>query len=361
MFLIAVNAQNDQFTSLNIGDPAPPLKVREWIKGRPVQRFEKNHVYVIEFWATWCRPCIAAMPHLSRLANKYRDKVIILGINIYEKKTTPKEKVRAFVDSMGNRMDYYVAAADSNFMVTGWIEATGEKDSGIPRSFVVNAEGLLAWIGHPKDLDEILPKILNNGWDVKQALAKRNLNKRIAELDDSINYELIRYKGDPFKTGDLGKPDSALLMINEIIRNEPKLKYAPFIAHNTFSSLLKTNPYKAYEYGKVAIVTSTYEDPPYDLIIGAIMWYSDKLNLPAEIYQLGAEAYQVKIDHYPYPEIVNIPKYYHNMAEWYWLAGDKIEAIEAEQKAIEALKSKKDFSTTNLAEFEASLQQYKKM
>ena len=355
---VTTHAQNDQSPSLNIGDPAPPLRVRGWIKGTPVQRFEKGNVYVVEFWATWCKPCIAAMPHLSALAVEYKDRVTILGIDIYEKKTTSMDKVKAFVDSMGHRMDYHVAAEDSNFMVAGWFDASGER--GIPKSFVVNSDGRVAWIGHPKGgLAEVLPKIVNNTWDIKEALAKRNFDKHLAELDDSINYELMRYNGDPAKPDDLGKPDSALLVINEIVRNEPKLKYATFIAYNTFSSLLKTNPNKAYEYGKEVLVTSTYENPLYGLIIEDIKWYSDKLNLPAEIYQLGAEAYQARID--AYPETGDFPNFYNKMAEWYWRANDKSKAIDAQQKAIEALKSKKGFSATDMAAFESRLQQYKNM
>jgi hypothetical protein len=226
---------------------------------------------------------------------------------------------------------------------------------------VVNVEGRVAWIGHPKDLDEVLLKIVNNTWNIKEALAKRNLDKHLEELDIATSDQLNTYVGDAFKPGDLGKPDWALLVINEIITNEPKLKYAPRIAYHTFSSLLKTNPHKAYEYGKVAMVTSTYEDPAYYAIIDAIKWYSDKLNLPAEIYRLGAEAYQTRIDQIPYPELVNIPRLYNNMAEWYWRANDKSKAIDAQQKGIEALKSKKDFSKTDLAAFESRLQQYKKM
>ena len=356
---VTTHAQEAQSPSLNIGDPAPSLRLRGWIKGTPVQRFEKGKVYVVEFWATWCKPCIAAMPPLSTLAGVYKDRVTILGIDIYEKITTSMEKVKAFVDSMGQRMDYNVAAEDSNFMVAGWFDASGEQ--GIPKTFVVNAEGRLAWIGHPKDLAEVLPKIVNNTWNIKEALAKRNFNKHLAELDRELNYQLITYSGDAFKQDYLGKPDSALLAINEIIRKEPKLKYAPLIASHSFSSLLKTNPHKAYEYGKVAMVTPTYEDPAYGSIIGQIDWYSDKLNLSAEIYHLGAEAYQAQIDQIPYPEIVNIFKQYNKMAEWYWRANDKSKAIDAQQKAIEALKSIKDFSATEMAAFESLLQRYKKM
>ena len=356
------HAQNNPSPSLNIGDPAPPLRVSGWIKGTPVKKFEKGNVYVVEFWATWCKPCIAAMPHLSALAREYKDKVTILGIDIYEKKTTPMEKVKAFVDSMGHRMDYYVATEDSNFMETGWLNASGERDSGIPRTFVVDAEGRLTWIGHPKDLDQVLLKIVDNTWDIKEALVKRNSNKYLKELDYSTNYELIKYvKGDSFKVGDLGNPDSALLVINEIIRKEPKLKYAPLITNNTFSSLLRTDLRKAYEYGKMAIVTPTYEEPAYSLIIGNIEWYSDKLNLPTEIYLLCAEAYQIKIDQIPYPELVNMPRLYSKMAGWYWRAKDKLKAIDAQQKAIEALKKIKGFSVTEMDALELQLLQYKKI
>jgi thiol-disulfide isomerase/thioredoxin len=356
VIIVSTYAQSDELPSLNIGDPAPPVRVREWIKGTPVERFEKGMVYVVEFWATWCGPCIAAMPHLSALAREYKDKVTILGVDIYETKSTSMGKIKAFVDSMGDRMDYHVAAEDSNLMATTWLNASGEQ--AIPRSFVVNAEGRVAWIGHPKDLDNVLPKIVNNTWDINEALKKENLDKYLDKMDDSINYELMTYRGDPYKADDLGNPDSALLMINEMVRHEPRLKYARRIANQTFSALLKTNPQQAYEYGKVAIVTPTYEEPPYDAIIGAISFYSDKLNLSAEIYQLGAEAYQLKIDQIPYPEIVDMSRLYNRMAEWFRLANDKSKAVVSQQKAIEALKSK---HAMEMAEFESRLQQYKKM
>jgi hypothetical protein len=240
-------------------------------------------------------------------------------------------------------------------METGWLDASGERTMGIPRSFVVNAEGRVAWIGYPADLDAVLSKIVNNDRDIKAALAKRNFNRYLRELDDSLTYDLNEYNGIP------KNPDSALLVIDEIVSKEPKLKYAPFIASHTFSWLLKTNSHKAYEYGKAVLVTPTYEDPACFAIIDAIKWYSDKLDLPAEIYRLGAEAYQVQIDQYAYPEIIDIHKLYNKMAAWYWLANDKPEAIAAERKAIELLKSKKNFSASDMDEYQSRLQQYRSL
>ena len=351
---VTAHAQNDHSPSLNIGDPAPLLRLGGWIKGTPVQRFEKGKVYVVEFWATWCGPCIAAMPHLSVLAREYKDKVTILGIDVMEKKTTSMRKVKAFVDSMGHRMDYTVAAEDSNCMEAGWLDASGEQ--GIPKSFVVNAEGRLAWIGHPRELDEVLRKIVNNTWDIKEELTNRNFNRYLKRLDEEAGETLKSYAGNAYKEDYIGKPDSALLVISDFLKREPKLQYAPSIAFYTFSALLKTNPHKAYEYGKVVIVTPTYEEPPFYLIWGAIEWYSDKLNLPPEIYKLGADSYQARID--AYPESVS-PNFYYKMAEWYWRANDKSKAIDAAQKAIETLKSEKSFSATQMATFESRLRQYK--
>lgn len=110
-------SQGKESPSLIIGDPAPSLRVSAWIKGEPFQKFKNGRVYVLEFWATWCRPCVAAMPHLSALAREYKDKATFIGIDIYEKKTTSLEKIKAFVDSIGPRMDYHVAADDNNFMM----------------------------------------------------------------------------------------------------------------------------------------------------------------------------------------------------------------------------------------------------
>ena len=74
------------------------------------------------------------MPHLSDLAREYKGIVTIIGMDIYEKKTTSLEKVKVIVESMENQMDYHVAADDSSFVVAGWLEATGEQIYGIPRT-----------------------------------------------------------------------------------------------------------------------------------------------------------------------------------------------------------------------------------
>ncbi|MBS1738195.1 MAG: TlpA family protein disulfide reductase [Bacteroidetes bacterium] len=359
---VGLRSQDDSApVTLNIGDSAPPLQVKEWLKGEPVTEYKNGTVYIIEFWATWCAPCRAAMPHLSVLTNKYKSRVRTIGIDVMEERKTPVEKVKKFVDSMGLRMDYAVAIQDSNYMEKDWLEASGERRKyGIPRSFIVNENGVLAWAGHPSALDTILPKIINNTWNIREESEKRVSNFWIEALEDSLIWELRPYSGDRRSMPvDLGKPLVLLEKINQYIKAEPRLQYAPRIAGSIFSALLKTDPQKAYDYGKVALVTPDYLEPVCDYIVDAIMFYSKILKFPPKIYQLGAEAQQAEINDQPYPELVNIPKRYNQMAEWYWKANEKIKAIESQQKAIDEMIRRKNFSQVDLAAYESRLKQYK--
>jgi thiol-disulfide isomerase/thioredoxin len=66
-----------------IGKPAPPISARD-VDGKPVSLAElKGKVVLVDFWATWCPPCVAAIPTLDALAQKYRDRgFVILGVNV---------------------------------------------------------------------------------------------------------------------------------------------------------------------------------------------------------------------------------------------------------------------------------------
>ncbi len=137
--------------TLKIGDPAPALEVMTWIKGEPVTAFEPGRVYVVEFWATWCGPCNAAMPHLSELQQQHADRLTVIGVDVREtiKGEASVEAVRRFVEKKGARMAYTVAMDDpvTEPMFNNWMTAAGSH--GLPTSFVVDGRGILVWMGHP--------------------------------------------------------------------------------------------------------------------------------------------------------------------------------------------------------------------
>ncbi len=331
--VVAAFAQDDQTPSLHIGSPAPPLRVREWIRGKPIAGFEKGKVYVVECWATWCGPCIEEMPRLSALAHKYKGKVAVIGMNIYERKAP--SAIKTFVDSMAHWMDYTVAAQDSNFVEVDWMDATGE--SGIPTSFVVDAEGRLAWIGYTANLPDALTRIVNDNWNLQEAMAERNRNKPLGKLGLEASKATNKYTDNRYMIDFYGEPDSALLLISQMVTKEPGLKYERFVALSTLHALLRKNPHKACEYASGMMAS---KDPSYDAIIVSIQDFPYQYNtLPPELFELGAEACQAEIDRYPWT--TKTSKNYFKMADWYLRANNKVKAKQAMRKAIKALKSKK--------------------
>ena len=66
-----------------LGKPAPPI-VGNDIDGHPVSLADlKGKVVLVDFWATWCPPCVASIPSRNALAEKYRDRgFVILGVNV---------------------------------------------------------------------------------------------------------------------------------------------------------------------------------------------------------------------------------------------------------------------------------------
>ncbi|MGO9849190.1 MAG: TlpA family protein disulfide reductase [Methylocella sp.] len=154
---------------LLIGDPAPAIRLAEFVKGAPLPNLELGKVYVLEFWATWCGPCQANVPHLSDLQDKYPQATFI-GVAAMEPDT---EVVRTFVEEMGDQIRYRIAieellagrsGREGGSMTKHWLEASYQR--GIPAAFIVNPAGLIAWIGHPIDLDEPLTAIINGSWDL---------------------------------------------------------------------------------------------------------------------------------------------------------------------------------------------------
>jgi len=349
---VSTSAQHNDTPPLNIGDPAPSLYIDPWIKGCPIHNMRKGHIYILEFWATWCKPCIAEMPHLSSLAEKYKDEITIIGINIYEDQETSSAEIKAFVDNMGDRMNYHVGIDNNSQMLDRWLEASAEKENGIPRSFIVDRSGTLAWTGHPKDLDTVVHKIVNNTWNTSHELKKRNEHKRLMILEEEAKKLLWGYPDD--------EPDSILFAISKITNDEPKLKMTTTVIFYTIRSLLDTNQKEACRYG-TALLASPRIGNLYSIIIDIIDWYSDKRELLPEVYHLGAEAYQQKIAAIAYPEVVDVIQYYNKMALWYFRANEKEKAISSQQKSIKALKSKNDFSVSDLTILESLLHRYEQM
>lgn len=149
----APRPQEVEKKKLKVGDAAPALTVDAWVKGDAVPSFQKGRVYIVEFWATWCLPCKASMPHLSEIQKNNPDiTVICIAGSERIAKDAPDERLenlRKFVSARASEMGFRVAYDARSLMTANWMEAAGQR--GIPCGFVVDAEGKVAYIGYPLD------------------------------------------------------------------------------------------------------------------------------------------------------------------------------------------------------------------
>ncbi|WP_206078925.1 TlpA disulfide reductase family protein [Allomesorhizobium camelthorni] len=164
---------------LQMESPAPSIKVENWLRGEPLANFQPGKVYIVEFWATWCGPCVAAMPHLVQLQEKHRDSGLeVVGVAAHEAAPTAVEartKLDAWLTEKCSNLNHRIAFDHTGEMNKLWMEPS--LAVGIPTSFVVDRDGHIAFIGHPMELDEVLPKVLNGSWrtsdQAKSAVAER--------------------------------------------------------------------------------------------------------------------------------------------------------------------------------------------
>jgi len=114
----------------------------------------KGKVVLLDFWASWCRPCRAENPNVVKLYNKYKDR----GFTVYSV-------------SLDQNKDKWIAAITKDQLtwsnhvseLTGWKSSAGNKYgvSSIPKTFLIDANGkIIAYDLRGNDLEKKLSEIL---------------------------------------------------------------------------------------------------------------------------------------------------------------------------------------------------------
>lgn len=166
-----------------IGDKAPMVKASKWMNEAPPklpgEDGSDKYVYLVEFWATWCKPCLACIPHLADLHQKHRaDGLIVIGVS-----NEDPEKIAKFLKDGAKsgklEMPYAVACDDEMATTEAW---TKDIDT-IPHAFVVDRKGVVVWSGNPlaraDSLDQTIEQVLAGKYDIEAA-------KRAAAADQKF-------------------------------------------------------------------------------------------------------------------------------------------------------------------------------
>jgi len=126
------------------GTVTAPLFTLVDINGNTVSLADfKGKVVVLDFWATWCGPCRASLPHMQELVKKYKEKnVEFFFINTWERteKDVTKKNVEKFVAD--NKYTLHVLFDYDSKVITDY------KVDGIPASFVISKNGEILAMDH---------------------------------------------------------------------------------------------------------------------------------------------------------------------------------------------------------------------
>ncbi|MCB0826895.1 MAG: redoxin domain-containing protein [Armatimonadetes bacterium] len=218
LLLIAASSQAQE-NYLLPGDTAPSFKVGGWAKGEPVTEIKKGRITVIEFWATWCGPCIEAMPHLSEQALRYQDQVDVIGISIREEGENTPGQVQKFVKEHTNEMRYRVAWDGDNHMFEKWYKPSGVL--GIPAAYIVNEKGIITWIGHTMEIDDPLAATAMGTINIPQNRAQYLQQVKEYEITRKWSADLTAAK-KLFADGDEASADE---IFADLIKRKPEQRY----------------------------------------------------------------------------------------------------------------------------------------
>jgi thiol-disulfide isomerase/thioredoxin len=300
---------------LKVGDKAPPIKVTKWLQGAEVKEFAEGKTYVMEFWATWCGPCLVMMPHMGELQNEYKSKgVTFIGFTAKDPNNS-QEKVQELVEKRGPKLGYTFAYADDRETYDAWMKAAGQ--GGIPCCFVIAKTGTIAYIGHPMYLDEVLPKVVAGTWTEADMDGIKETEKEVNGVFRALN----------------GDAEAGLKTMEEFEKKHPKLAHIPYFVAPRINLLIKAKKLDEAKKAAEEVIAHSVkvEDPmPLRSLSGMLRAPDVKDNKEFLALSLKAAEAGLKISGDKDP----VALYF--VAEAHFATGDKAKAKEYGDKAVAA-------------------------
>ena len=307
----AASESSSEPEMLTIGSMAPGIDIEHWMQDEdesfePITNFEPGQVYVMEFWATWCGPCVASMPHLSELQKEYADQ----GVTIISVSDESLEKVTSFLErevrggkkneddepqTYGQLTSNYLLTTDPDGSVnTDYMRAAGQ--NGIPCAFVVGKSGHIEWIGHPMRMDPVLKQVVADEWD-REAFGKEFIARQ--KVDAGMQQAMRLMRG--------GNQDEAIELLTKLAADAPedlKVRIEGFIkrmklqaAYQEFQGLVANDQAAAAEQLPKMLETFGNEPNLVNAFVWAIAQHGDQGNeVSSDLLTAGSKAIEAVLD-----------------------------------------------------------------
>lgn len=288
IFLLSVVQVYGQ-ENLNLGEKAPGINITEWIANVPENKDLGNKFKVLEFWTTWCGPCLGAVPHMNELAKEFGDEILFLSIT-----NESPEKVNRTL----KRMEFLSTVVTDQTSYTQQEYGDGKSEyTALPMTVLIDDKNIIKWIGQPQMLDrDILESLLDGSIEEKNAFKYREKEDdddfmayvaKIKKLKNSdINYYLELKKVDDSMDGMTIESSSFYVYSNATI----KTLLSELIG--TYSSLI--NLPEEYENQQFEIIYKN-KNPSIDFKTDFLKDVINRLNLKWNKEKTITEGYQLSL------------------------------------------------------------------
>lgn len=241
-----------------VGDSLPVEALpKTVIQGTAIERWEPDTIYLFECWATWCGPCLNAMPHLEQMWQSVKDeKIRIVGLNLRDQRSATE--LKGFLETFKRGPITY-----TNLLVEGNELPKRLGVVGIPYAFAVR-NGTIVWDGHPMRLTTEDLRALQagkSGEDVRLAIEKR---KEKAYQEQMHNVPIaLRLERKADRAAATGDWTAAAALQREAISEHP----LAFRITGSFDPLAEPVP-EAVLPPAATIHSSTGDLAPYAALLG---------------------------------------------------------------------------------------------
>ncbi len=142
LVVIALSTTSFAQKTLLAGDTVRAISIGSWVQDSLAGKdpFEGKTV-VLEFWSTWCGPCIKAIPHLNELAEEFASEDVIFAAVSNERAVTAQR----FLEKTPMKASVFVDTENSLTHKFFGVRV-------IPRTFIIGPDRVVRWTGHPDKL-----------------------------------------------------------------------------------------------------------------------------------------------------------------------------------------------------------------
>lgn len=138
-----------------IGNKIEGIEFTDYLKNTPNNKEFNDKFKVLEFWATWCKPCLEAVPHLNELKSEFNNETNLIFLSITYESPEQTKKVLEKINFET------IVVSDQTKKIHNDLKIENKGMMILPRTVLIDNSNKIIWYGTPTELNsEIIIKFL---------------------------------------------------------------------------------------------------------------------------------------------------------------------------------------------------------